>query len=202
MTEEDLTLHCPMCDSGKLIVNSMLYSVPYFNELAMFTMKCPSCNFSHNDVFSPEERKPTRWTLVVDNPDLLRVRVVRSGSGTIRMLEMGIDIEPGPAAEGYISNVEGVLYRARPHVETAVKGAEQESEKKRGKEVLDMLNQAIKGEFTFTLVIEDPAGVSGILPDYLRLVKREELSIEEASQLRGAPAWLDVARDEVQERKG
>ncbi len=202
MTEEDLTLHCPMCDSGKLIVNSMLYSVPYFNELAMFTMKCPSCNFSHNDVFSPEERKPTRWTLVVDNPDLLRVRVVRSGSGTIRMLEMGIDIEPGPAAEGYISNVEGVLYRARPHVETAVKGAEQESEKKRGKEVLDMLNQAIKGEFTFTLVIEDPAGVSGILPDDLRLVKREELSIEEASQLRGAPAWLDVARDEVQERKG
>ncbi|MHA1481106.1 MAG: ZPR1 zinc finger domain-containing protein [Candidatus Thorarchaeota archaeon] len=202
MTEEDLTLHCPMCDSGKLIVNSMLYSVPYFNELAMFTMKCPSCNFSHNDIFCPEERKPTRWTLVVDNPDLLRVRVVRSGSGTIRMLEMGIDIEPGPAAEGYISNVEGVLYRARPHVETAVKGAEEASEKKRGKEVLDMLNQAIKGEFTFTLVIEDPAGVSGILPDDLRLVKREELSLEEASQLRGAPAWLDVARDEVQERKG
>lgn len=201
MTEEDLTLHCPMCDSGKLIVNSMLYSVPYFNELAMFTMKCPSCNFSHNDIFSPEERKPTRWTLVVDNPDLLRVRVVRSGSGTVRMLEMGIDIEPGPAAEGYISNVEGILYRARPHVETAVKGAETDSEKKRGQEVLDMLNQAIKGEFTFTLVIEDPVGVSGILPDDLRLVKREELSIDEASQLRGAPAWLDVARDEVQERK-
>ena len=111
MTEEDLTLHCPMCDSGKLIVTSMLYSVPYFNELAMFTMKCPSCNFSHNDVFSPEERKPTRWTLIVDHPDLLRVRVVRSGSGTVRMLEMGIDIEPGPAAEGYVSNVEGILYR-------------------------------------------------------------------------------------------
>ena len=202
MTEEDLTIRCPMCDSGKLIVNSMLYSVPYFNELAMFTMKCPSCNFSHNDVFSPEERKPVRWTLLVDNPDLLRVRVVRSGSGTIRMPEMGIDIEPGPAAEGYISNVEGVLYRARPHIETAVRGAEQESEKKRGKEVLEMLNQAIKGEFTFSLVIEDPAGVSGILPEDLRLVKREELSLEEASQLRGAPAWLDVARDDVQERKG
>lgn len=202
MTDEEIQIRCPMCDSGDLILNSMLYSVPYFNELAMFTMKCPSCNFSHNDVFSPEERKPVRWTLVVDNPDLLRVRVVRSGSGTIRMLEMGIDIEPGPAAEGYISNVEGVLYRARPHVETAVRGAEDESEKKRGKEVLDMLNKAIKGEFTFTLVIEDPAGVSGILPDDLRLVKREVLSIEEASQLRGAPAWLDVARDEVQERKG
>ncbi len=202
MTEEKIQLRCPMCDSADLKVSSMLYTVPFFNELAMFTMACPSCQFSHNDVFSPEQRSPVRWTLVVDDPALLRVRIVRSASGTIRMLEMGIDIEPGPAAEGYISNVEGVLYRARPHVETAARGAESASEKKRGQEVLDMLNSAIKGEFTFTLVIEDPAGVSGILPDDLRLVKREVLSNEEASKLRGAPAWLDVAREEIQERKG
>ena len=202
MIEEELILRCPMCDSADLKVSSMLYTVPYFNELAMFTMACPSCQFSHNDVFSPEQRSPVRWTLVVDDPAHLRIRVVRSASGTVRMLEMGIDIEPGPAAEGYISNVEGVLYRARPHVETAVRGAETESERKRGQDVLDMLNSAIKGEFTFTLVIEDPAGVSGILPDDLRLVNREELSHEQASKLRGAPAWLDVARDEITERKG
>ena len=180
----------------------MLYTVPYFNEIAMFTMKCPNCNFSHNDVFSAEEHPPVRWTLRVNDPELLKVRVVRSGSGTIRFPEMGIDIEPGPSAESYISNVEGVLYRTRPTVEFAAKTAEHESERQRGKEVVEMMMKAIKGEIEFTLILEDPLGVSGILPEDMRLVKREELSPEEASRLRGAPAWLDTARDEYQERKG
>ncbi len=180
----------------------MLYNVPFFHELAMFTMKCSDCNFAHNDVFSAEERPPMRWTLRVDDPILLNTRVVRSGSGTIRFPEFGITIEPGPAADSYISNVEGVLYRTRPVVESAIRFAEKESEKIRGEEVLDMMISAIKGEFEFTMIIEDPMGVSGILPDDMRLVKREELSREEASKLRGAPAWLDAAREQYHERKG
>ncbi len=202
MTEEDLSIHCPSCGSTKFQVSSLLYNVPYFNEIAMFTMKCPDCNFSHNDVFSAEERPPLRWTLVVDRPALLKTRVIRSGSGTIRFPEFGIDIEPGPTAESYISNVEGVLFRTRPVVEAAIRFTEVAKEKERGQEILDMIIAAIKGEFTFTMIIEDPMGMSGILPEDMRLVKREELSIEEASLLRGAPAWLSIARDQYQERKG
>ncbi len=168
----------------------------------MFMMKCPECNFSHNDIFSAEERPPVRWTLLVNNPELLKVRVVRSGSGTLRFPELGIDIEPGPAAESYISNVEGVLYRIKPTVEFAAKSAETEEERAKGREVVEMLLQAMRGEISFTIIIEDPMGVSGILPDDMRLVKREELSPEEASHLRGAPAWLDTAREEYSERKG
>jgi hypothetical protein len=50
--------------------------------------------------------------------------------------------------------------------------------------------------------MEDPAGVSGILPDDLTLVKYEELTSEEASKLKGAPLWVDVLRDDIAERKG
>ncbi|MHA2161274.1 MAG: ZPR1 zinc finger domain-containing protein [Candidatus Thorarchaeota archaeon] len=202
MTEDDMVIRCPSCEEGVLKINSILYSVPFFNELAMFTMECPICNFSHNDVFSAEQRKPSRWTLRVDDPSLLRVRVVRSGSGTVRFPEFGIDIEPGPAAESYISNVEGVIFRTRPVVESAVRAADREDERKRGQEILEMIEKALQGEMVFTIIIEDPAGTSGILPDDLSIVEYKELSIDEASELRGAPIWIDALRDDVLERKG
>jgi zinc finger protein len=168
----------------------------------MFMMDCPVCHFSENDVFSAEERKPSRWTMRVDNSSLLNTRVVRSGSGTIRLPDFGIDIEPGPTAESYISNVEGVLLRTRPVIESAVRFADEEKRRKRGRRILSMIDKAMSGQLSFTLIIEDPAGVSGIIPDDMRLVKYEELSSEEASQLKGAPPWLDELRSGYAERKG
>jgi zinc finger protein len=132
----------------------------------------------------------------------LRVRVIRSGSGTIRLPEFGIDVEPGPAAESFISNVEGVLLRTRPVVETAIRFAESEEEREKGNEILEMIDKSMKGEMPFTLIIEDPVGVSGILPDDLTLVEHVRLSQEEASHLKGAPLWIDVARQDYTERKG
>jgi zinc finger protein len=167
----------------------------------MFSMECPSCNFSHNDVFSAEQRKPARFTLHVDDPVLLRSRVVRSGSGTFRLPEFGIDVEPGPAAESFITNVEGVLQRTMSVVETAIGFAENPEEKAKGAEILSQMNRAIEGDFPFTLVIEDPAGVSGIIPDDMSKVKHEELSIEEASKLKGAPFWIDSVREEYAIKK-
>jgi zinc finger protein len=180
----------------------MLYSVPFFNELAMFMIHCPECGFSHNDVFSAEQRRPARFTLYVDDPSLLNVRVVRSSSCTYHFVEWGIDVEPGPAADAFITNVEGLLYRVRAVVESARNFAELEKERTRASEILEEIEAAIRGEFPFTLVMEDPAGVSGILPDDLTLVKYEELTSEEASRLKGAPLWVDALRDDIAERKG
>ena len=202
MTEEDITITCPSCSKGTLRIRSLLYSVPYFNDLALFVMECPECNFNHSDIFTTESRKPTRWTLIVDELLLLRSRVVRSSSGTIRIPEFGIDVEPGPGAESFVSNVEGVLHRLRSGVETAIMFSQTDEQEAEGKKILKKIDHALEGELSFTLIIEDPVGVSGILPDDLRKVKQEELSLEEASLLRGAPTWLDVMRDEYKERKG
>ena len=195
-SSEDIVLECPMCSSGNLKVNSMIYSVPFFNELAVFSMKCPDCGFSQNDVFSAEQRKPCRFSLRVLDESHLRVRVVRSSSGTIRFPEFGIDVEPGPAADSFITNVEGLLFRVRGVVETAKRFAETEDERSNATAILENIELAIKGEFPFTLVLEDPAGTSGILPEDMSLVQYEELSSDEASKLRGAPFWIDMMRDE------
>ena len=179
----------------------MLYSVPFFNELAMFHLECPECGFRHSDVFSAEQRKPSRFTMHVDDVSLLNVRVVRSGSCTYRFPEWGIDVEPGPTAESFITNVEGILYRVRLVVETAGNFADSDSEKQRAAEILEEMKAALRGEHPFTLIMEDPAGVSGILPDDMTLVKYEELTVEEASTLKGAPFWVDTLRDDISERK-
>lgn len=137
----------------------------------------------------------------VDDVSHLNVRVVRSGSCTYRFPEWGIDVEPGPTAESFITNIEGLLYRVRAVVESARNFADLDTEKQRAEEILGEMQSAIRGESSFTLVMEDPAGVSGILPDDMTLVKYEELSKEEASKLKGAPFWVDTLRDDISERK-
>ncbi len=194
--KEEFRLVCPSCEEGTLNVRSILYSIPFFNELVMFSMDCSECNFSHSDVFSAEQRKPARFTLEVNDSSLLRARVVRSGSGTIRLPEFGIDVEPGPAAESFITNVEGVLIRIKSVVQTAIGFADNPEEKVRGAEILASIDRALEGDIPFSLIMEDPVGVSGIILDDMSKVKYEELSVEEASKLKGAPFWIDSVRED------
>lgn len=199
MTEEDIAMKCPSCEKGTLLVKSMMYSIPYFNELAFFTLECPECGFYHSDIFSAEQRKPTRFTMYVDDPKHLRTRVVRSSSGTLHFPEFGIDVEPGPNAESFISNIEGVLLRVKEVVQIAIRSADTKEEKNNGKRIVAAIDQAMAGEIGFTMVVEDPAGVSGILPEDMTLVHIQELTPEEASHLRGGPIFVDALRDDLQE---
>lgn len=203
MPTDEIVVECPVCKEESMTVKSMVYPVPYFNELVMFVMKCAECRFSQKDIFSVEQRPPVRWELLVDEVDLLKTRVIRSGSGTMRLPDFGIDVEPGPAAEAFISNVEGVVQRMYDVTGIAMRSADTEEQQELGKEIMTKLEEALDGNLSFTLVIEDPAGVSAILPDDMTKVERKELSEEEASELRGAPFWLDNLRDEYaqQERK-
>ena len=48
---------------------------------------------------------------MVDSPEDLAIRVVRSMSASLEVPELGVRIDPGPACQGFVSNVEGVLDR-------------------------------------------------------------------------------------------
>ncbi len=190
---------CPVCGYKPIIMTQQLYSVPFFNEIAMFHMECPKCHFSHNDVFAVEQQPPARWTLKVKTISDLSIRVIRSSSGTFTIPEFGIKVEPGPAADSFISNVEGVLYRIMPAVEMAIKFAETDEAVMRGRTVLKMIHEAIEGKLEFTLIMEDPNGISSILPDDLSKVKYEVLTPEEASKLKGSVIIFDDLKIEKEE---
>jgi zinc finger protein len=80
--------------------------VPYFGEAMLIAGVC-SCGFRHSDTILLCQKEPARYSLEVTDLEDLNARVIRSSSGTIRVLELGVDIEPGPASDLHISNVEG-----------------------------------------------------------------------------------------------
>jgi len=62
------------------------------------------------------QRSPVHYEMKVKSVEDLDARVVRSTSGTIRIPELGIDIEPGAASESFVSNIEGVIERVEEDI--------------------------------------------------------------------------------------
>jgi len=107
-----------------------------------------------------------RFTLGVESPEDLDIRVIRSISGTIRIPELGINIEPGPASESYVSNVEGVLCRIEDVVGMVTRwDDEPPGSIERAHEILESLRQVRLGELGITIIVEDPLGNSAIISD-------------------------------------
>ena len=118
---------------------------------------------------------------------------LRSTSGTIRIPELGIDVEPGPASEAYISNVEGVLQKVRDIVVFATKSAMDagaEENVRRGECILERIGRAMEGEGPLTLILEDPLGNSAIVSEKAVSTR---LTPEECEDLKTGMIILDSA---------
>ena len=128
------------------------------------------------------QREPVKYTLSVESLADLDARVVRSTSGTIRIPELGINIEPGSASESYISNVEGVLNRIEDVLGMVSRWQDEPPQTTdRAHEVLNALDEVKRGELDITIIIEDPLGNSAIISER---ASRQEMSTEEAEKLK------------------
>ena len=103
---------CPICfsDDGLTMI-AHTSEIPYFGEHTQLTILCPSCGWKHTDFIPAEGKKPGAWSLEIENSQMLSVRIIRSSSCTIRIDKLGLEVDPGGATTGYVSNVEGVLNR-------------------------------------------------------------------------------------------
>lgn len=165
--------------------------IPYFGEAMIIAGVC-SCGYRHSDTILLGQKEPARYTLEVTDIDDLDARVIRSCSGTVHVPELGVDIEPGPASESYVSNIEGVLDRIRGIVEfatTSARQAEADDSTHRGEEILRNLDLALCGQFKLTVVIEDPLGNSAIVSE--KAVK-SALTEEEIANLNTGMIVIDV----------
>jgi len=178
---------CPACGQEGLELREVPYDIPGFGTTLLITMYCPRCGFRHRDVLCLEFGEPKRYEFVVEGPEDLKVRVVRSSSATIRIPELGVLIEPGPASEGFISNVEGVLDRVETIVAMMGRFAETPEEKARASEALAKIWEAREGRLRFTLIIEDPLGNSLIAPPDKSRLRVRRLTEEEIGRLRSGP---------------
>lgn len=165
--------------------------IPYFGEAMIIAGVC-NCGYRHSDTILLTQKEPVRYTIEITEIDDLDARVIRSCSGTIRVPELGVDIEPGPASESYVSNIEGVFDRIRDIVQFATNSARDagstESTEK-GEEILNNIELARTGNFKLTVIIEDPLGNSAIASE--KAVK-SALTDEEIANLKTGMIVLDV----------
>ncbi len=169
---------CPVCHTA-LEMRWHQDNIPYFGDVMEISTVC-TCGFRYADTLILSQNEPTRHSMKVSTADHLCTRVIRSTSGTMRIPEWGVDIEPGPASEAFISNVEGILDRVENIILMARKWAEKEEEVNRANALLDEIEAARDGKTCFTLVMEDPLGNSAIVDEGVCV---EQLTPEEAEDL-------------------
>ena len=181
---------CPVC-CQEMQFSWETQEIPYFGEAMVIAGVC-SCGFRHSDTILLAQKEASRYILEVTAIEDLDARVIRSSSGTIRVPELGIDVEPGYASESYISNVEGVLDRIEDIVVFATRSAREAGNvesTKRGEAILEKIGLVRKGQFRLTLVIEDPLGNSAIVS---KKAVRSSLTDEDLAGLKTGMILLDV----------
>ncbi len=189
---------CPSC-GGELKTVVTTYKVPFFGNVLLTSISC-ECGFKHSDSVVVETKEPTRYKIKINRHNLY-TKVIRSTSGTIRIPEVGVSVEPGPASQAFITNLEGVLDRVEKVVRTVMRwNAEDEEKVKRCEWVLERIRNTIEGDEELTLILEDPFGNSMIISDE---AFREIMSKEEAEGLKKGLTVLEItglSEEELLER--
>ena len=160
---------CPFCNEKKLSLTEIRREVPFFGMCLIFSMDCEGCNYHKADVEAEEQHDPVQYTFECASEEDLKVRVVKSANATVKIGTIG-SIEPGEAANGYITNIEGILNRIKTQVEHLRKAAEDGDEKddeaiEQAKKHLKKLTRALWGQEPIKITIKDPSGNSAIISE-------------------------------------
>lgn len=155
---------CPMCNKNALALSESSIEVPYFGRLFLFSMECSNCKYKKADIEAEKQKPPCKFTFEVNSKEDLNVRIVKSSEATVKIPHVG-SIEPGPASEGYVTNVEGIIQRIKQQVEAIRDTEEDEDAKKKAKNLLKKIQKVLWGEEKIKLIIEDPSGNSAIISE-------------------------------------
>jgi zinc finger protein len=154
---------CPCCNS-EIEYLYKTENIPFFSDILIISAVCPACGYKFVDTQLLKHGDPARYTVSVESEQDLAIRVVRSMSASLEIPELGVRIDPGPACEGFISNVEGVLDRIGTVVEGAARNGT-DDEKVSAATLLANIARVKAGQFPVTLILEDPSGNSGLIAD-------------------------------------
>ncbi|MFO8016466.1 MAG: ZPR1 zinc finger domain-containing protein [Candidatus Woesearchaeota archaeon] len=158
---------CPVCHENTCTLTEMDRYIPFGGRdvlIYAFSMSCSSCKYHKADVEFAEQKDPCRCTLEVSGEDDMNIRIIRSGEGTIKIPHI-TTIEGGPNANGYITNVEGLLKRVKHALDTAKENAESDDDKKKARKLLKKVNRIMWGQDKCKIIIEDRTGNSDILSE-------------------------------------
>jgi len=161
---------CPFCRKKTLTLIEDDKDIPYFGKCFIYSMICSSCSYKKADVEAAERKDPTRYTFEIENQKDLNIRVVKSSEATIKAPQLKLTVTPGPASEGFISNIEGLLSRFKEIIQSQ-KDDEDDEVKKKVKNMLKKLWKVECGDEKLKIIIEDPSGNSAIISEKAKVEK-------------------------------
>ena len=187
MEEQVIEMPCPMChDEKSLRMIAHVDEIPYFGEHTQVTILCHSCGWRQTDFIPAEGRKPGGWTFDIESEDDLSARVIRSSSCTVCIPELDLEVNPGSAATGYVTNMEGLLVRFINIVNMVTNdiGDDEPENQQLLSYMLHRLQDAGKEGKPLRIELLDPHGLSQVL--HSRAVDRD-LTTEELESLPVGP---------------
>lgn len=155
---------CHFCNEKGLTLSEEVVDIPYFGKVYVLSMDCKSCGYRKSDVEPAEKKEACRYTLEVNSEDDLNIKVIKSGEAKVKIPHI-ITMEPGPVANGYITNIEGLLERVKKIIQSAAESEDDDSAKKKAKNLIKKLNKVIVGREKLKIIIEDESGHSAIISD-------------------------------------
>ncbi|MEM2890328.1 MAG: ZPR1 zinc finger domain-containing protein [Candidatus Hadarchaeum sp.] len=175
---------CPICGAkGSFQVFGRIDDIPYFGETMETLATCSRCHFKHSEVTHLGEHEGSRYEFLITSEEDMKVRVIRSSTGTIKIPGLGVTISPGPGSQGYITNVEGVLNRIKEVLTYAIESSP--SPKRRVAErKLKKIEEMIQGRARAKIILMDPYGHSAIID---RRSKKRKLTKGEIKSLTSLP---------------
>ncbi len=156
---------CPFCLKKKLTLTEEEMEIPFFGKTFLFSMHCEGCGFQKSDVEAEEMKDPCKLTFTIEKEEDINVRVVKSSEASINVPQLKMSVRPGPASDGFISNIEGVINRFEKIIEDERDNSDEDNVKTTAKNLLKKIRKVKLGEMPLKIVIEDPSGNSAIISE-------------------------------------
>ncbi|TFF84354.1 MAG: ZPR1 zinc finger domain-containing protein [Promethearchaeota archaeon] len=165
-SEKEFSFQCPVCKKGIITIQKTVYDLPDKDKMLIIKFECNTCNYSNNDIIPLTTNfKPGVISLKVKDEIDLKSKVYRSPVGKLEIPELELAVEPGPSANFYYTNVEGILLRFENAVSIYKNNLDNDDPQIDEIEaLLENIQKAIEGKFEFTLKISDKGGGSYIIP--------------------------------------
>jgi zinc finger protein len=161
---------CPGC-TRHCVTHMKMVEIPHFKQVVIMSTVCDQCGYRSNEVKTggevPEKGKCIK--LKVENAADLGRDILKSESCALECPELNLSVNPGTLG-GRFTTVEGLLTQVRDDLhqqifdvgdEVGAGGDSLPSEAKQNwAKFFEGINEAIKGERKFTVVLRDPLASS------------------------------------------
>ncbi|CAG8972533.1 hypothetical protein HYALB_00001225 [Hymenoscyphus albidus] len=157
---------CPGC-AHHCVTHMKMVEIPHFKQVIIMSTVCELCGYRSNEVKTggaiPEKGK--KITLKVENSTDLARDILKSESCALECPELSLSVNPGTLG-GRFTTVEGLLTNIRDDLKAQIfdvgddSGAGGDSlpseTKANWKKFFDGIDEAIRGERKFTVILQDP----------------------------------------------